>query len=432
MYDEFGRLGGQGGNSDLITMVLQKRGHMQRKDFRDKNDSSPIVPAPRKRMSTSSQVVTAESVQAEEVPTIPLSSLQTLSTLSPEVSVHSVASTRSISLPASLVVQPTEYQQSVGEWLQMWWDGVRPSYLLLSIVPVLVGSVLGWMPTVTAKMPFGTFHVLTFFALLAAVLFLQVGAHLINDYYDYLRGVDTSNALGPGGLIQQGLIRPIRVLITGLVFLCGGVLLGLVAASKGGLPVFGFVLLGFLGAYFYSATRWALSSIGLGELLIFGIFGPCITLSAYLVQTQTNSIDRVTLLYSVVLGLLATAVIHVNNMRDAEGDMQARKYTLAALLPLFLSRILYLLLVLGAYAIIVALGIPRGAPHLILLTLWTLPMLVVVLTGILRTDMPGGLHLVMRETLKLARSFTFFLLVALIVTAVLPVIPHIPSFLLPR
>src|SRR5436853_1915686 len=96
-----------------------------------KNDEQAVAIA---KAATSSQIVTADSVEAEEVPTIPLGSLQTLSTLQPEVSIHSVASTRSVTMPAPLVVQPSEYRRSVGEWLSVWWDGIRPTYLPLSIM----------------------------------------------------------------------------------------------------------------------------------------------------------------------------------------------------------------------------------------------------------------------------------------------------------
>jgi len=97
------------------------------------------------------------------------------------------------------------------------------------------------------------------------------------------------------------------------------------------------------------------------------------------------------LLYSIPLGLLVTAVVHVNNMRDAESDLQAGKRTLAAIMGLGLSRALYLLLLLGAYAIITALAIPRGAPHLVLIIWWTLPTMFVAITGVWRADLPGSL-----------------------------------------
>ncbi len=381
--------------------------------------------------ATSAHVVTADMVQAEEVPTIPLGSLETISTLQPEVSVRSVASTRAVNMPTSLVVQPSEYRRSMGEWLQVWWVGIRPPYLLLPLLPVCVGSVIAWLQTVPTKPPFGRFHTTHFIGILLAIILIQIGANLVNDYYDYLRGVDTSNALGPGGLIQQGLSKPARVLFLGLAALGLGALIGIIVASAGGPLVYLLGAIGLLCAYFYSATSRSLSALTLGELVGFFLFGPLITLGAYLVMAQTGHIDRTVLSYSIPLGLLATAAIHANNMRDVEGDAHAKRRTLASILGLRWSRWLYIGLLLAAYILILALAVPHGAPHFLLLTLWTLPILVVALTGVIRTDTPAGLHLVMYQTLKLETYFTLFLIIGLLITAFLPVIPTLPAHLIP-
>jgi 1,4-dihydroxy-2-naphthoate polyprenyltransferase len=390
----------------------------------DPTNHDSIPSAPKVKAVTSSQIVTADSVQAEEVPTIPLGSLQTLSTLQPEVSIHSVASTRSVTMPAPLVMQPSEYHRSLGEWLSVWWDGIRPAYLPLSIMPVVVGSVLAWTQSIAVKSLLGHFHVLRFLATFIAVILLQIGAHLVNDYYDYLKGIDTSNSLGPGGLIQQGLIKPARVLSFGLILLALGALTGVLVAVSGGVLVFAFGLVGLLCAYFYSATSRALSSMALGELVSFLIFGPLIVLGAYIVQT--GHIDRIALLYSIPLGLLATAVIHLNNMRDVESDLQAKKHTLASLWGLRMNRAFYVVLLLGVYATIIALAVPRHAPHLVLITLWTLPTAIVAVTGVIRTDASADLHLAMRQTLKVEMYFTLWLVVALFVSALWPLLPRLP------
>ncbi len=375
-----------------------------------------------------SQIVTAETVQAEEVPTIPLDSFQAINALQPEIEIRPVTATRSVSLPGSLVVQPAEYRRGPFEWLHLWWDGLRPAYLPLSLAPVIVGSVLAWTQTISQKLPLGHFHILHFLGLLVAVLLIQAGAQLVNDYYDYLRGIDTSNALGPGGLIQQAVVRPVTVLTVGLFMLAFGGLLDLVVALNGGWPVILFGLAGLLCAFFYSATTRSLSSLTLGELVAFAIFGPLLTLSAYAVQI--GSLNRMALLYSLPLGLLAAAVIHDNNLRDMESDVQAGKHTLATFFSLRLSRIFYLLLLLAAYGIIVALAVPHGAPHLLLITLWTLPTAVVALTGVFRTDNPVGFHAVMQQTLKLYSWFAFWLAVALLGTAFWSLLPHLPSLLI--
>jgi 1,4-dihydroxy-2-naphthoate octaprenyltransferase len=210
--------------------------------------------------------------------------------------------------------------------------------------------------------------------------------------------------------------------------------MGALVALAGGLYVYLFGLIGLLCAYFYSATARSLSSLALGELVSFCVFGPLLTLGAYMVQTGgfANRAALVSvLLYSLPLGLLATAVVHVNDMRDVESDVQARKRTLASVQGLRWGRVEYILLVVGAYAIIVALGLPHGAPHLVLITLWTLPILLVAITGVMRADMPASLHLVMRETLKLVTYFALLLIAALIVSALMIVLPHLPSHILP-
>jgi 1,4-dihydroxy-2-naphthoate polyprenyltransferase len=380
---------------------------------RDATEDTPSHP--RLKAVTSAQIVTAESVQAEEVPTIPLGSMQTISELQPEVEVRSVASTQSVHLPAPLIVHPAEYHRSFAEWLRIWWNGIRPGYLPLSLMPVLVGSVLAWTQSITAKTPRGEFHLQRFLALLFTVLCLQIGAHLVNDYYDYLRGVDTSNALGPGGLIQQGLIKPVRVLAIGLTMLLLGAVFGVFTALAGGAVFLLFVLIGLACAYFYSATAFSISSLTLGEVVAFLIFGPLLTMIAFLIQT--GHFDRIALTYGLSLGLLATAFIHLNNVRDAESDAQAGKCTLASYLDLRVSRALYLLFLLGAYVPIIILAVPRHAPHLLLITLWTLPGLVVLISGVLRTDSPPSLHLHMRKTLVLETLFAILLMAALIIIA---------------
>jgi 1,4-dihydroxy-2-naphthoate octaprenyltransferase len=360
----------------------------------------------------SAQIVPADSVQAEEVPTVSIGDLQVLKGLEPEVSVHSVASMRAINLPTPLVAQPAEYRRGPGEWIEIWRDGMRLKYVALSLLPVLLGSVLAWEQTVSKHHFLGHLDIIRFIAVIVTVILMQVGANLINDYYDYKRGIDTSNPLGPGGLIQQGLIKPTRVLITGLTLLVAGTIIGLVFAG-GALAALIVVLLA-LGAYFFSATKWSLSSLGLSELMGFLAFGPLTVLLGYLMQTHGTYTTNV-LLYSLPLGLLGAATVYANNLRDVEGDQHAGKRTLATLLGLRLSRFVYIILLLAAYAIIVRLGFPHGAPHLILISLWTLPILVVAVSGILRTEISAGFHDVMKQTLKLQTCFATLLIISLLV-----------------
>ncbi|TMC33860.1 MAG: hypothetical protein E6J31_17700, partial [Chloroflexi bacterium] len=145
-------------------------------------DEDTIAFSPLKgKAPANSRIVTAASVQAEDVPTIPLGSLQTISALEPEVAVRSVATTRSVHLSPPLVAPPIEYHRTPIEWLQVWWDGIRPPYLLLPLMPTLLGSILAWTHTITPNTPLGHFRLLHFLATLCVVVALQVGANLVND-----------------------------------------------------------------------------------------------------------------------------------------------------------------------------------------------------------------------------------------------------------
>jgi 1,4-dihydroxy-2-naphthoate polyprenyltransferase len=382
------------------------------------------------KVATSTHIVTADSIQAEEVPTIPIGSLQAINMLQPEISIHPVTTSQTVSVSRPLVEQPSEYHRTLTEWIQVWWDGIRPAYLLLSLLPVLVGSVLAWTQSVSQKSPLGHFHWTHFIVILAAIALLQAGTNLINDYYDYLRGTDKMNTFGSSDLIRQRLIQPSHLLTCGFFSLGIGAVLGAVAAFQGGPLVFLLGAIGVLCGYFYSATKHSLSSLTLGELVNFWVFGPFITLGAYMIQTG-GSIDRSVILYSLPLGLFAAAVTHMNNMRDVEGDMHAGKRTIATLLALRWNRVIFLVLLLAAYTIIIVAALPHAGPHWLLITLWTLPSLTVVVTGVLRTDTPAGLHLTMHKTIRLETFFVLLLVVSLIITALVPLIPHIPIHFLP-
>lgn len=369
----------------------------------------------KEKASVSSQVVAAEAVQAEEVPTIPLESIQTLSTLQPEVSVRAVTATQVATLPEPLVVQPAEYRRGPGEWLRIWWDGIRPAYLWFSLLPLTLGSVLAWLASISTRQPLGDFHFQRFVIALVSLCLLQIGANLLNDYYDYIGSVDTSNSLGPGGLIQQGLIKPARVLAMGLFLLIIGAFSGALVAFYGGVTAFILGLLGVLGAYFYSAPPRALSRLTLGEVVSFWLFGPLLVLGGYVIQR--GQIDSsLPLIWSISPGLLVSASLYVNDMRDVESDIQARKYTLASLLSIRMNRLVATLLFLGAYVPVLVLGLPSHGPHLVLITLWTLPGMVAIFVALYRTTTPASLHVTMHKAIRLTILFTLLLLIALTIS----------------
>jgi 1,4-dihydroxy-2-naphthoate octaprenyltransferase len=382
-------------------------------------------------ITNSSKIVAADPTQADEVPTIPIDSMEIVAALRPAISVHSVDMTAFPNLTAPLVTQPAEFQRSLIEWVQIWWEGIRPAYLILSLAPVLLGTTLAWTQTVHAQTPLGQLHLNYLLGSMLIVLLIQIAGHLINDYYDYVRGIDTGNLFGSGGLIQQRYVRPTLVLKTGLILLGMGTFLGLILSiGRGSLMIALSGLLIVLGAYFYSAPPRPLSATALGEISGLILFGPLLTLGAYIAQAG-NSLPASALIYSLPPGLLAMAVIHTNNMRDRDTDANAQKRTLTSIIGMKYSRFFCLLLLFLAYAIIGILGIVPQGPHLILITFWTLPLLVVACSGIIRTRVPAGFHMVMRETLRIEIYAVLLLITGLALTALIPVLPHVPAHLLP-
>jgi 1,4-dihydroxy-2-naphthoate octaprenyltransferase len=376
------------------------------------------------------QIVRADSVEAEEVPTVPIDSLQIINALEPEVAIHTVASMRGTNMQSPLVAQSAEYRRGLGEWIDIWRDGMRLKYVSLSLLPVIVGSTLAWMQAVVQQHHMVSPDVPHLISIIIAAILLQIGANLLNDYYDHQHGIDTSNTLGPGGLIQQGFAKPLNILIIGLTLLVLGTLIGLITAGTGGIFACLLVVLIALLAYFFSGSKWSLATLGLSELVGFLAFGPLPVISAYLIQTHGVYENRA-LVYSLPLGLLGAAVIYANNLRDYEGDQHAHKHTLATILKITPSRGIYTILLLAAYAVIIALGFPHGAPHFVLLTLWTFPTLVIAITGILRTKISAGFQDVMKQTLKIQGFFSIYLIIGLIATAILALLPPLPTIKLP-
>ena len=148
---------------------------MQSKDKPDSN-SDTLSDSAKTNEMISSQMVTADPVQSEKVPTVHSDMQLTTSELQPKISTYSVATTRAIMQPLPLVEQPSESERGLGEWLSIWWEGIRPAYLALSLLPVVLGSVAAWTQSISPTTPRGNFHPIRFAITLVAVLLLQISA----------------------------------------------------------------------------------------------------------------------------------------------------------------------------------------------------------------------------------------------------------------
>jgi len=223
--------------------------------------------------------------------------------------------------------------------VRIWLMAARPKTLPVGLAPVLVGTALAG----TA----GVFHPLRFAAALLGALFIQVGANLSNDYSDARRGADTEDRLGPVRVTAGGLVPPRQVLVAtyvtfGLAILCG---VYLIAVAGWQLLLVGAASI--VAGVLYTGGPRPYGYEGLGELFVFLFFGIVAVAGSYFVQTERLVWEAFAL--AVPVGLLASAVLVVNNVRDLETDRRAGKRTLAVRLGRVRTRRLYAAMVYGAF-----------------------------------------------------------------------------------
>ncbi len=240
---------------------------------------------------------------------------------------------------------------------EVWKLAARPRTLPASTAPVVAGTAIAFSE--------GGFRFLPALAALAVALLLQIGANLANDYFDFFKGADTHERLGPlrvtqAGLAKPGEMRAAMALVFGLA-----AMIGLYLAWEGGWAVLLAGALAILAALAYTGGPFPLGYHGLGEVFAFLFFGPVALCGT--VYVQLHRITPLALWASLPVGLLGVAILIVNNLRDIGTDRVAGKRTLAVLLGERATRWEYALVLVMAYlapAVMVLLGL--GSPFMLL------------------------------------------------------------------
>ncbi len=225
--------------------------------------------------------------------------------------------------------------------LQIWWVAIRPKTLPAAASGVAMGSALAWRD--------GSFQLLPALAALAVALLLQIGSNVANDVFDFERGADTSERQGPLRVTQAGLLTPAQVKRGMWIIFALAAGLGLYLAFLRGWVVIAIGLAAILSAIAYTGGPFPLGYYGLGDLFVFIFFGVAAVAGTYFVQV--GSVSAAAWWMSVPIGLIITAILVVNNLRDIENDKQAGKRTLAVRLGERGTRIEYLLCMVGAYLV---------------------------------------------------------------------------------
>jgi 1,4-dihydroxy-2-naphthoate polyprenyltransferase len=217
----------------------------------------------------------------------------------------------------------------------------RPRTLPAAVAPVLVGTMAAVWATSGDR-----FRVGAFIAALAGSVFIQIGTNLANDYSDARRGADTVDRLGPVRVTSSGLVAPQRVLIATWVAFAIAVGCGIYLATVAGVIILVVGALSIAAGVLYTGGPRPYGYEGLGEIFVFVFFGLVAVNGSYYVQLER--LDGLPFGLSLSVGLLAAAILVVNNVRDLDTDARVGKRTLAVRLGRERTRRLYTMLLAGA------------------------------------------------------------------------------------
>jgi 1,4-dihydroxy-2-naphthoate octaprenyltransferase len=274
----------------------------------------------------------------------------------------------------------------------------RPPTLAATVVPMVVGGTLAWVQ-----------HHVVWWAWAAMVLIgfaMQIGVNMLNEYYDYVHGLDDPSSLGIGGIIVTGEV-PARTVLRWAVgcytiaFVLG---LSLVIFRSPWLLLMG--ILAIAAGYFYASGPWPISSTPFGELFVFLIMGPL-----EIAATELATLGQITAqawLVSLPVGLLVASILLGNNLRDRVKDGHFGRRTIPVVLGAEGGFVVLKIAVAAAFLSIIVFAIARQLPVTTLLVLLAVPLAIYSVRMLTRSDgtkravpILGRLHIVFGLLLSL-------------------------------
>ena len=301
-------------------------------------------------------------------------------------------STLIASTPSAALAPPSHWQ--------VWWLALRPKTLTVAAAPVLAACALVWGQQ-------GRLRWLSALVALLAALLIQIGTNLLNDVGDFERGTDTPDRLGPPRATAMGWLTARQVKRAGFLALGGAFVLGIYLVVVGGWPIVWLGIASLICGWAYTGGPKPIAYGPFGEVFVWLFFGLGAVLGTY--YLQTDGLSGAAWLMAHMLGLLAAAVIVVNNTRDREGDARAGKLTLAVRLGMRGCRVEYGLLLLAPFALLWPLNEAlqhgwRGGLPLLLLP-WALALIV----RFVRQTPGPGYNLLLGDTARFQLIFSLLL-----------------------
>lgn len=223
----------------------------------------------------------------------------------------------------------------------LWIEASRPKTLAAAFVPVLIGAVLAYKNN--------SFLLPASLVALWCAFLIQIGTNFANDYFDFIKGADTSERIGFKRATAEGLIPPKNMLAATIITMSLAFISGIYLIYLGGWVI---LLIGVLSLFFgiiYTGGPFPLAYNGLGDLFVFVFFGVIAVMGTYYVNALEWSMDA--FWASLAVGALSTNILVVNNLRDVHQDRKAGKKTLGVIFGENVLKTEYTLMTLLAFAI---------------------------------------------------------------------------------
>ena len=259
--------------------------------------------------------------------------------------------------------------------LSVWLRVIRVRFLLASVIAVSVGLAINWRQNSTID-PLDA--VLTF----AGVMALHASVDLLNDYWDYKRGIDTvtkrTKMSGGTGVLPEGLLKPSSVYRAGIGFLILGSIIGFYFVFNDGIIVAAILGFAILSIYFYSTK---IVDSGLAEFFV-AVKGTMIVLGTYFIQSNQITVEPI--LGGIVVGVLSSLVLFIASFPDYDADKSKGRKNLVIVVGKEKATSLFWVFPVISYSVII-LGISIGVfPILSLITLFSIPLMIKAGLGLKR------------------------------------------------
>ncbi|GGI09905.1 1,4-dihydroxy-2-naphthoate octaprenyltransferase [Gottfriedia solisilvae] len=306
-------------------------------------------------------------------------------------------------------MQPTIQSPTSSTGFRTWWNLLRPHTLTAAFIPVAIGSILAHIDD--------SFHTLLFIAMLVASLLIQAAANMINEYYDYKRGLDHEGSVGIGGAIVRDGIKPSTVLQLAFTFFGISVLLGIYICMQSSwwIAVIGIICM--TAAYLYTGGPYPIAYTPFGELVAGFFMGVVIIGITYYIQA--GSVPTKILLLSLPTSITIGAILTANNIRDLDNDKENGRKTLVILLGKKNSIIFIGSMFVVAYALVVAFVIAKLMTPFVLISLLSIPLAIKATKGFIGKTEPIEMMPAMAATAKTNTIMGFLIVIGLIIGNIL-------------